>query len=92
MLVDRLILRIEGVQNAARSKYIMMHIEKSKLDMLEDILPGSESPTTIELKGFLDKVAVHVVSHEEVFWDTVEKLKAIGASSILVLPIEKMIS
>lgn len=92
VLVDRLILRIEGVQNAAKSKYIMMHIDKNRLDMLEDILPGSESPTTIELKGFLDKVAVHVVSHEEVFWDTVEKLKAIGASSILVLPIEKMIS
>jgi ATP phosphoribosyltransferase len=91
-LVERLILRIKGVQNAAKNKYIMMHIEKDRLDKLEDILPGSESPTIIELKGYSDKVAVHVVSHEEVFWDTVEKLKAIGASSILVLPIEKMIS
>jgi ATP phosphoribosyltransferase len=27
-----------------------------------------------------------------VFWDTIEKLKAVGASSILVLPIEKIIA
>jgi ATP phosphoribosyltransferase len=39
-----------------------------------------------------EKVAVHVVSAEAVFWDTLEKLKQVGASSILVLPIEKMLS
>ena len=33
----------------------------------------------------------HVVSAEGPFWVTLEKLKACGASSILVLPIEKML-
>jgi ATP phosphoribosyltransferase len=37
-----------------------------------------------------DKVAVHAVSRESVFWETMEQLKAAGASAILVLPIEKM--
>ena len=37
------------------------------------------------------KVAVHAVCSEDVFWDTMERLKAAGASSILVLPIEKML-
>jgi ATP phosphoribosyltransferase len=91
-LIDRLVLRIKGVQKAAKSKYIMLHIDRSKLDRLQVILPGSETPTTLELKGSPDKVAVHVVSHEDVFWETVEKLKKIGATSILVLPIEKMIA
>jgi ATP phosphoribosyltransferase len=91
-LIDRLVLRIKGVQKAAKSKYIMLHIDRSKLDRLQEILPGSETPTTLELKGSPDKVAVHVVSHEDVFWETVEKLKKIGATSILVLPIEKMIA
>jgi len=37
------------------------------------------------------KVAIHAVAKEEVFWETIEKLKEAGASSILVLPIEKII-
>jgi len=36
-------------------------------------------------------VAIHAVCNEGVFWRTMEKLKAKGASSILVLPIEKML-
>ena len=34
--------------------------------------------------------AVHAVCQESVFWETLQKLKAVGASAILVLPIEKM--
>ncbi len=90
-LLARLILRIKAVLNANQNKYIMLHIDRSKLPMLSQILPGSESPTILELQGNKDKVAVHVVSFEEVFWETIEKLKAIGATSILVLPIEKII-
>ena len=35
---------------------------------------------------------MHVVCRENVFWSTLEDLKKIGASSILVLPIEKMLA
>ena len=91
MLLDRLLLRIKGVLQAQQSCYIMMHIDRSSLSELIKVLPGSESPTILELQGMPKKVAVHVVSLEAVFWDTIEKLKEIGASSILVLPIKKMI-
>ncbi len=33
---------------------------------------------------------MHMVSSETPFWEPWKKLKALGASSILVLPIEKM--
>jgi ATP phosphoribosyltransferase len=89
--LDRLLLRINAVLKAAQSRYIMLHIDEAKLPQLSSILPGSESPTVLALQGSPGKVAVHVVSLESVFWETIEKLKAIGASSILVLPIEKMI-
>lgn len=92
ILLNRLLLRIKAILQAEQSRYIMLHIERSKLPELKKILPGCESPTILELQGVSDKVAVHVVSLEEVFWDTIEKLKEIGASSILVLPIEKMIT
>jgi ATP phosphoribosyltransferase len=89
--LKRLQLRICGVLNASQRKYIMMHIERDRLSLLSSILPGCESPTILELKDLPNMVAVHVVSPEQVFWETIENLKKIGASSILVLPIEKMV-
>jgi ATP phosphoribosyltransferase len=44
----------------------------------------------LPLAGNDDLVALHVVSSETLFWETMEQLKGLGASSILVLPIEKM--
>ena len=41
--------------------------------------------------GSATQVAIHAVASEDIFWDTMEKLKAAGASSILVVPIEKII-
>ncbi|SQB29200.1 ATP phosphoribosyltransferase [Citrobacter koseri] len=52
--------------------------------------PGAERPTILPLAGDQQRVAMHMVSSETLFWETMEKLKALGASSILVLPIEKM--
>jgi ATP phosphoribosyltransferase len=89
-LVNRILTRIDGVQSAKECKYIMLHAPKANLDAIKNILPGSEQPTVMELAGSSDHVAVHVVSKENLFWETMEQLKALGASSILVLPIEKM--
>ena len=90
ILVDRLLTRIQGVQQAAESKYIMLHAPKNKLEEITALLPGVENPTILPLAHDDSKVAMHVVSQENLFWETMEQLKDIGASSILVLPIEKM--
>ncbi len=87
---EELIFRLNSVIDAKDSKYIMLHIDKDAVSKLKEILPGCESPTVLHLHGTDNKVAVHVVSKEGVFWDTIAKLKSIGASSILVVPIEKM--
>ncbi len=84
--------RMEGVLKAQESKYIMFHAPVAALAAIRAMLPGFETPTIIPLEGATDKVAVHVVSREGIFWDTLEKLQAAGASSILVLPIEKMLA
>lgn len=89
-LINNMLLRMKGVLDAKQNKYIMLHIDKDKIADIKEILPSSEAPTVLALQGASDKVAVHVVSPEEVFWETIEKLKSIGATSILVLPIEKM--
>lgn len=90
-MMDTLLARIDGVQLAKESKYIMLHAPKDKLTEVQDILPGAERPTILPLAHSDDIVAVHVVSTETLFWETMEKLKSLGCSSILVLPIEKML-
>lgn len=89
-LITRLLPRIEGVLQAKESKYIMLHAPKDYLEQVKSLLPGVENPTVLPLAGLDDRVAVHVVSSETLFWETMEKLKSLGCSSILVLPIEKM--
>jgi len=90
--VERLMMRIDGVQQVKESKYIMLHAPRSALPEIRRLLPGSESPTILQLDGSEDKVAIHAVCRENVFWETLESLKKAGASALLVLPVEKMLA
>lgn len=92
ILLDRLLARIDGVLQAQESKYVMLHAPRSALARITEILPGAEHPTLMELEGTPDRVAVHAVCREGVFWEHLEALKAAGASAILVLPVEKMLA
>lgn len=87
----RLFMRIDGVEQVRGSKYIMLHAPRSALGAISKLLPGSEAPTVIPLDGLGDRVAVHAVCRENVFWETLEQLKSVGATSVLVLPVEKML-
>ena len=90
-LIDRLLLRIRGYQSAQASKYVMLHAPKDKVDAIIDILPGVETPTLMNLEHDDERVALHAVCKEGVFWGHLEELKEAGASAILVLPVEKML-
>lgn len=90
--VSRILQRLDGVLQVKESKYIMLHAPRSALAEIARLLPGSEYPTVIPLDGRSDKVAVHAVCRENVFWETLENLKKAGASSLLVLPVEKMLT
>ena len=70
----------------------MLHAPRAQLAQITDLLPGSETPTVMPLDGRNDRVAVHAVCRETVFWETLEQLKRAGASSMLVLPVEKMLA
>lgn len=89
--MERLLKRMDGVEQVKESKYIMLHAPRSALARIAGLLPGSEHPTIVPLEGTDEKVAVHAVCRETVFWETLESLKAAGASAILVLPVEKML-
>lgn len=88
---ERLLRRIEGVLATKESKYIMLNASEEALAQITAILPGAEAPTILPLHGRPGHFAVHAVCQESVFWETLQKLKAAGASAILVVPIEKML-
>lgn len=91
-LLDKLMRRIDGVIKSAETKYIMLNAPKDKVEAITELLPGSDAPTIIPLAGSDDLVALQAVCTENIFWETLEDLKALGARAILVLPIEKMMS
>ncbi|MCY4381043.1 MAG: ATP phosphoribosyltransferase [Proteobacteria bacterium] len=103
-LLDLFCGRVKGVLKAQSSKYVMMNAPRVKLNRIMKLIPGLRKPTVMplysgeltfsdihELKNTDDYVAVHAVATEPVFWSTIEALKNLGASSILVVPIEKII-
>jgi len=85
-----LLQRIDGVIATKESKYIVLNAHEDQLEAISAILPGAEAPTVMPLMGRPGHVAVQAVCQENVFWETLERLKAAGASAILVMPIEKM--
>ncbi len=89
-IFDMVIRRFDGVVASTGAKYVMFNAPKSHLAEITKLIPGAESPTIMQLAGRDDAVAVHAVCQENVFWETLDRLKAAGASAILVLPIEKM--
>ena len=89
-IADQLVTRIDGVLATKESKYIMLNATSESLRAITALLPGAEAPTIVPLHGRPGHFAVHAVCQESVFWETLQKLKAAGASAILVVPIEKM--
>ena len=90
--LSRLMQRVNGVIHASESKYIMMNAPVSALPQIKKIIPGMEEPSIMPLGTNGERIAIHAVARETIFWETIESLKSVGASSILVLPIEKVIA
>lgn len=88
--LNQLIFRINSVQKAKASKYILLNAPNDKLKDIIEILPGMKSPTIMPL---IDDnwCSLHSVVNEDKFWEVIDQLKANGAEGILVIPIEKMI-
>jgi len=90
-LIDQLLARLNGVMQASASKYVMLHAPRAALAEITELLPGVEHPSVMPLEGS-DRIAIHAVCGETVFWEHLEALKGAGASAILVLPVEKMLA
>jgi ATP phosphoribosyltransferase len=81
---------LSAVIAARGKKYLMMNAPATMLPVLEDLLPGLESPSVIPL-AHAGMIAIHAVVDADAVWDLLPRLKEAGASGILVLPIEKIV-
>ncbi|MDG1432542.1 MAG: ATP phosphoribosyltransferase [Saprospiraceae bacterium] len=90
-IFKKLLFRIDAVQAAQTSKYILLNAPTKAIPEIIKILPGAKSPTIIPLaiEGWS---SLHSVVKEETFWDVIDELKLKGAEGILVIPIEKIIT
>jgi len=81
---------LASVIAARRKKYVMLNAPADALPLIRKVIPGMLSPTVMPLAD-PTMIAVHAVVDADAVWGLLGPLKAVGASSILVMPIEKLI-
>lgn len=89
-LVDRLDLMLLGVVAARRRRYLMMNADADSLDAVRGVLPSMLAPTVLPLAE-PGAVAVHAAVEADDVWDLLPALRDAGATSILVLPVERLV-
>ena len=91
-VLDALSARIEGVLRSRDAKYVMMNAPRDAIEAIREVLPGADAPTVLDLVGQDGLVALHVLTTDAVLWEHLEEIKGLGASAILVLDVDKMLS
>jgi ATP phosphoribosyltransferase len=89
-LVEQLQLMLAGVVAGRRRRYLMMNASESALPAIRAVLPSMGAPSVIDLAAE-GQIAVHAAVDVDELWNLLSPLKAAGASSILVLPIERLV-
>ncbi|MFO0028758.1 MAG: ATP phosphoribosyltransferase [Pseudomonadota bacterium] len=89
--LDLLLRRLDGVLAVKDSKLVMLHAPRHAVEAIARLLPGDARPSVMPLEGS-DDVALQAVCRGAVTWNHLEAMKAAGARSLLVLPVEKMLA
>lgn len=79
-----------SVVNARANRYLLCNVTKDRLAEVTALLPTTGSPTVMDL-ATPGVVAVHALVPAKDIWSLLPKLEACGASSILTLPVERMV-
>ena len=88
--VERLALMLQAVVAARRRRYVMMNAPAGALDEIRAVLPSMGAPSVLELAD-PGQIAIHAAIEADQVWDLLAPLKAAGATSILVVPVERLV-
>ncbi len=89
-LLERLELMVRGVVSARRRRYVMLNAPERALPRIRELLPGMDAPSVLQLAE-PGQIAVHAAVDTDEIWDLLPPLKAAGATSILVVPVERLV-
>jgi ATP phosphoribosyltransferase len=89
-LLERLELMVRGVVAARRRRYVMLNAPERALPAIRELLPGMGAPSVLPLAE-PGQIAVHAAVDADDIWELLPPLKAAGASSILVVPVERLV-
>jgi ATP phosphoribosyltransferase len=81
---------LRSVVDARGTRYLMMNAPESALPALSELVPGSRAPSVLPLSE-PGMVAVHALVPAADVWSLLPELEAAGASSILLVPVERMV-
>jgi ATP phosphoribosyltransferase len=81
---------LESVLRAQEKRYLMANVPKDRLDEVRAVIPGISGPTIVEVLDSGKWVAAHAVVDADAVYQTIAKLKAVGATGILVTRIERL--
>lgn len=79
-----------SVINARANRYLLCNVAKERLGEVTAALPTAGSPTVMDL-ATPGLVAVHALVPAVDIWSLLPRLEAAGATSILTLPVERMV-
>jgi ATP phosphoribosyltransferase len=81
---------LASVINARANRYLLFNVSRDRLAEVTALLPTRGSPTVMDLatEGL---VAVHALVPASHVWSLLPALAACGATSILTLPVERMV-
>lgn len=88
--VEKLKFRFTSITGSRGYKYVLMNLPRQQVDAAVKLIPGMRSPTILPLAD-PDWCSLHTVLGEDVLWEKIEQLKALGAEGILVLNLENII-
>jgi ATP phosphoribosyltransferase len=89
--MDELVSAIKSVLDAENKKYLMADVPTASLPEVKHYFPGIAGPTIMNIMGRDDVVAIHVVIDKDNVYDAVVRLKKMGATGILITPIDRMV-
>jgi len=79
-----------SVVEARGARYLMLNAPEDALDRIIALVPGSRAPSVLPLSE-PGMVAVHSLVPAADVWRLLPELEAAGASSILLVPVERML-
>ena len=88
---QRLATILRTVIDARDAKYLMLNAPESAVEAISAIVPGSRAPSVLPLSE-PGMVAIHALIPSADVWTLLPRLEAAGGSSILLLPVERMLA